>query len=192
MDWLNRLWNYEYRSCKWLMLQTSICEMKSEYLPSLKPTNRHGKSSSCMVNAIQTLVDFGKYQSVPSLNLTPKHFAPENRSPITSHHQFLKVFAVRFREYFWDFRGRIAWLKIRCSEMRALNGLWKIACLMCLCAHLYTYIHFWRFDSNIGNTPIFHWTESLFEEKSYSFHVAPFLQQQGFLHPTNPPGFAHP
>lgn len=139
-----------------------------------------------MVNAIQTLVDFGKYQSVPSLNLTPKHFAPENRPPTTSHHQFFRVFAVRFREYFLDFRGRIAWLKIRFSKMRALNRLWKIACLVCLCAHLYTY-SFLTFDTNIGNTPIFHWTESLREEKSDPFHVAPFRQQQGFLHPTNPP-----
>ena len=140
----------------------------------------HGKCN-------QNLVDFRKYQSMLSLNLT-KTVRPENRLPTTSQHQFIRVFAVSFREYFLDFRGRIAWLKIRFSKMRAPNRLWKIACLNVL---MYTSIiytsSFLTFDTNIGNTPIFHWTESLREEKSYPFHVAPFLQQQGFLHPTKPP-----
>ena len=35
------------------MLQNSIFEMKSEYLPSLKPTNRHGKCHYFLVNAIK-------------------------------------------------------------------------------------------------------------------------------------------
>lgn len=129
---------------KWLMLQNSIFKMKSEYLPSLKPTNRHGKSSSCMVNAIQNLVDFGKYQSTPSLNLTPKHFAPENRFPTTSHHQFFRVFAVSFREYFMDFRGRIACLKKKILKNQGPKWVVKNSLFKCAYVHIYTHLNFWR------------------------------------------------
>lgn len=98
---------------------------------------------------------FWKYQSVPYPNLTkigclqPQKEEAESLPTINFSECLLLVLGSIL-----DFRGRIAWLKIRCSKIRALNRLWKIACLN---VPMYTSIiytsSFLTFDSNIGNTP---------------------------------------
>ena len=90
---------------------------------------------------------FWKYQSVPYPNLTkigclqPQKEEAESLPTINFSECLLSVLGSTL-----DFRGRIAWLKIRFSKIRALNRLWKIACLMCwcVCVHIYTHLHFWR------------------------------------------------